>query len=414
MKNRKSNTISFFVIILLPLIMMTTAAAGAFLLFRTRIETTYGIPIRALPPETKDLIFAVIVLIAAVLFLIGLVFSLWLYKSVTEPLQKLCRATRLIRDGEMDFEITEEGPDEIRELCRDFESMRVKLKEASEAQVEYDRDNKELISNISHDLRTPIASVKGYALGIMEGVADTPEKVDHYVRTIYNKANEMDHLIGELSFYSRIDTNRMPYAFARVDAHAFFDDAAEEMELELSGEGVEFTYTNTVEEGVRFIADSEQIRRVMNNIISNSLKYMDKPEKAMSLSVTDTGDFICAAIRDNGCGIAKADLANIFNRFYRTDSSRHSGTGGSGIGLSIVKKIIEDHGGRAWAASTQGEDTTIFFELRKYVDPELAADEADEAEHAEKKQAVRRGEKERRSGDRDRRNKGKKAENERR
>ena len=352
------------------MLMMTTAFIGFSLLFRTRLENTYGLRISHPPEELRQLIFYVIVMVVVVLFITGLILSIWLYKSVTEPLQKLGAATRKIKDGELDFEVAEEGPEEVRELCRDFEEMRVRLKEASESQVEFDRESKELISNISHDLRTPIAAVKGYVEGIMDGVADTPEKMDHYLRTIYNKANEMDRLINELTFYSKIDTNRMPYAFAKVGVKGFFDDAAEELSLELDGENVAFSYENKVAPDVQIIADSEQIRRVINNIISNSLKYMDKKERKMSLRVTDSGDFVKVAIWDNGQGIPKKDLSNIFNRFYRADASRNSAQGGSGIGLSIVKKIIEDHGGRVYAQSVEGEETTMFFELRKYIESE--------------------------------------------
>ena len=367
MKLRTKVNISFFIIILLPLLMMTAAFFGFLLLFRNQIEHV-GYPIANPPEELRQLAFYVIVMVIVVLFITGLILSFWLYKSVTEPLRKLGAATRKIKEGELDFEVTEEGPEEIRELCRDFEEMRMRLKEASESQVAFDRESKELISNISHDLRTPIAAVKGYVEGIMDGVADTPEKMDHYLRTIYNKANEMDRLINELTFYSKIDTNRMPYAFARVGVKDFFDDAAEDMELELGGENVAFSYENKVDPNVQIIADAEQIRRVISNIISNSLKYMDKPDRKMSMTVTDSGDYVKVAVRDNGQGIPKKDLEYIFNRFYRADASRNPAQGGSGIGLSIVKKIIEDHGGRVYAQSIEGEETTMFFELRKYVE----------------------------------------------
>ena len=226
--------------------------------------------------------------------------------------------------------------------------------------------NKELISNISHDLKTPITAVKGYVEGIMDGVADTPEKMDRYVRTIYNKTNEMDHLINELTFYSKIDTNRIPYTFSKLNVEDYFSDCAEELGLEMETRGIELVYANYVEKGVQVIADGEQIRRVIHNIVSNAIKYMEKPRGIIQLRVKDVGDFIQVEIEDNGKGIAAKDLPYIFDRFYRTDVSRNSSKGGSGIGLSIVKKIMEDHGGKVWATSRLGIGTIMYFVLRKY------------------------------------------------
>ena len=119
--------------------------------------------------------------------------------------------------------------------------------------------------------------------------------------------------------------------------------------------------------GRPLLADAEQMKRVINNIIGNSLKYLDKKKGILNIRIKDDGDFIQVIIEDNGKGIAAKDLLYIFDRFYRTDSSRNSSKGGSGIGLSIVKKIIEDHGGRIWATSKEGIGTEIHFVLRKYV-----------------------------------------------
>ena len=118
--------------------------------------------------------------------------------------------------------------------------------------------------------------------------------------------------------------------------------------------------------GVQVIADGEQIRRVIHNIVSNAIKYMEKPKGIIQLRVKDVGDFIQVEIEDNGKGIAAKDLPYIFDRFYRTDVSRNSSKGGSGIGLSIVKKIMEDHGGKVWATSRLGIGTIMYFVLRKY------------------------------------------------
>ena len=166
------------------------------------------------------------------------------------------------------------GGEEIRELCNAFNEMRAELKDSIDARIVYEKQNRDLISNISHDLKTPITAVKGYVEGIMDGVADTPEKIDRYVKTIYNKTNEMDHLINELTFYSKIDTNRIPYTFSKLNVEDYFSDCAEEVGLELETRGIELVYANYVEDNVQVIADGEQIRRVIHNIISNAIKYL--------------------------------------------------------------------------------------------------------------------------------------------
>ena len=290
----------------------------------------------------------------------------WIYRSISVPLAKLQKAARNIREGNLDFEIHQESEDEIGQLCQDFEEMRLRLKANAEEKVAFDRENKELISNISHDLKTPITAIKGYVEGIMDGVADTPEKMDRYIRTIYNKTSEMDLLINELTFYSKIDTNRIPYNFATISARDYFEDCAEDLRMELDGKGVAFAYRNTMPEDCKVIVDPEQLRRVINNIVSNSLKYMDKEQGKVTMEIKDVGDFIQVELGDNGKGIAAKDLPYIFDRFYRTDASRNSSKGGSGIGLSIVKKIVEEHGGNIWATSDEGAGTTMYFVIRKY------------------------------------------------
>ena len=117
---------------------------------------------------------------------------------------------------------------------------------------------------------------------------------------------------------------------------------------------------------MEIIADPEQLKRVIDNIIGNSIKYMDKEHGLINIRVKDVGDFIQIEIEDNGKGIAQKDLPFIFDRFYRTDASRNSATGGSGIGLSIVRKIVEDHGGKIWAASKESTGTVMYFVVRKY------------------------------------------------
>ena len=316
-------------------------------------------------PEVKSMFLEMMVSVGIILVLTASLMITWVYRSIWRPLGKLQEATKQIRDGNLDFTLDIEDDDEIGQLCQNFEEMRIRLKETTEEKIQYDKESKELISNISHDLKTPITAIKGYAEGILDGVASSPEKLERYIRTIYNKANDMDRLIAELTFYSKIDTNKIPYTFAKINVADYFGDCIDEVGLDLEARGVELGYFNYVDEDVLVIADAEQIKRVVDNIIGNSLKYMDKKKGIINIRILDVGDFVQVEIEDNGKGIGQKELPYIFDRFYRTDSSRNSGTGGSGIGLSIVKKIIEDHGGKIWATSKLGSGTKIHFVLRK-------------------------------------------------
>lgn len=317
-------------------------------------------------PEIKSLMADVLVSVLVILVLTASMLTIWIYTSLINPIKKLQVAAQNIKDGNLDFTVDVESDDEIGELCKNFEEMRQRLKDNAEEKIAGEKENKALISNIAHDLKTPITAVKGYAEGIMDGVADTPEKRDKYIRTIYNKANEMDTLINELTLYSKIDTNRIPYNFARLNVSEYFNDCIEEIGLDLEAKNVGLAYFNYADEDIQIIADPEQLKRVINNIVGNSVKYLDKKKGIINIRIKDVGDFIQVEIEDNGRGIAARDLPYIFDRFYRADASRNSATGGSGIGLSIVKKIIEDHGGKIWATSKESMGTVMYFVIRKY------------------------------------------------
>ena len=354
MKLKTRIIVGFAMIILVPLLLFSASLYG---LSHTKLaqhnsdssEIVYDISMGVSANSktqvkliARDLLFTATVILVFTALSIGL----WIYRSIATPLVKLKKATQNIKEGNLDFVLDVEGNDEFSELCQDFEEMRKRLKESAEEKIILDKENKELISNISHDLKTPITAVKGYVEGIMDGVADTPEKMDRYVKTIYNKTNEMDHLINELTFYSKIDTNRIPYTFSKLNVEDYFSDCAEEVGLELETRGIELVYANYVESGVQVIADGEQIRRVIHNIISNAIKYMDKPKGIIQIRVKDVGDFIQVEIEDNGKGIDPAILPIIFEGQLPTgDHAASDGKRSMGIGLSVCMSIIQAHQG---------------------------------------------------------------------
>lgn len=240
------------------------------------------------------------------------------------------------------------------------------MSDFAKAKMHYEEENRQLISNISHDLRTPITTIKGYVEGIMDGVADTPEKRDRYLKMIYSKANEMDSLINELSLYTNINNNAIPYEFHRVSVKDYFNDCMEEVHATLMSKNMTLTYRNYCDDDVMVIVDPDQLKRVINNIVTNSIKYMDKEYGQVDISIYDNDAEVKVAINDNGRGIDTDSLPHIFDRMYRADSARQS-RGGSGLGLAICKKIVEEHGGNIYATSQIGKGTTIVFTLKKYI-----------------------------------------------
>ena len=317
---------------------------------------------------SRYLLIDMFVAIVLILVFTGLMLTRWINKGVFNPVNELNMAMREIKEGNFEYILQTDVKGEIGDLYRNYEDMRLRLKESTEENKENEKQNKEFISNISHDLKTPITAIKGYVEGIMDGVTNTPEKMDKYIKTIYNKANDMERLINELTFYSGIDNNRIPYDYHRINVSDYFGDCVEEVGLDLESKNIQLNYSNLTPPDTQVIADPEQMKKVINNIIGNSVKYLDKSHGVIDIRILDEVDSIRIEIEDNGKGIAQKDLPRIFERFYRTDTSRNSAQGGSGIGLSIVKKIIEDHGGYIWATSKEGEGTCMHFVLRKYIE----------------------------------------------
>jgi Signal transduction histidine kinase len=367
MKLKNKMMVLFLTIILVPLIFAIAAFLGFG--YHENIDilhelTKEDIMLGAIINK-RFLSFLAIAMIV-ILILTSAIITMWVNNDIYRPIKELSYAMQRIAGGDFDYRLSGAGESEIGQLYGNYEQMRLQLKENAEEKFENEKKSKELVSNISHDLKTPITSIKGYVEGIMDGVADTPEKMDKYIKTIYNKANDMDVLINELTTYSGIDSNKIPYHFHILNISDYFSDCIEEVGLDLEQKNIHLNYTNLVSADTCIVADPEQLKKVINNIISNSVKYMGHDNGEIDIRILDETESVKIEIEDNGKGIAAKDIGNIFERFYRTDSSRNSLQGGSGIGLSIVKKIIEDHGGYVWATSREGEGTCMHFVIRKY------------------------------------------------
>lgn len=313
--------------------------------------------------------FFIVIIITFIIssVIVNIISSYLFSKTIAGPITNLKKATAEISSGNLDCEIIEEGDEEIKELCNDFEKMRIQLKDSVHMKLKYDDDRKMLVSSISHDLKTPITSIKGYVEGILDGVANTNEKRDNYLKTIYRKSEQMDGMIDDLLLYSKLDLKQIPFNFRKTDILEYFRYCIEESALELKKHNIEINLINNLVGSPYVMMDMERMRRVIVNIIDNSRKYMDKDEGKINILLRETDLSIIIEIRDNGAGISKNEINNIFERFYRADSAR-SGVKGSGLGLAIAKQIVEGHKGRIWAISHGNEGMSVLISLAKIME----------------------------------------------
>ncbi|MEF2244474.1 sensor histidine kinase [Paenibacillus sp. IITD108] len=293
-------------------------------------------------------------------------------RSIIKPIQSLKTAALRIKDGDLSYQLLDStncknfasGVNEIEQLSIAFEEMRVRLKSSIDQSLQYEENRKQLLSHISHDLKTPISAIKGYIEGILDGIANTDEMRERYLQTIYRKAAHMDQLIDELFLFSKLDLHTVAFDFKPVELVRYLDHFMEEQQFELEKSDIALSFSSENIDQLMISADLEKLNRVLNNILNNCVKYLEFDDNNLphrvQVRLKQDEHFAVIEIEDNGPGITEDDLPFIFDRFYRAEKSRNSETGGSGLGLAIVKQIVEGHNGMVTARNArQGAIFTI-------------------------------------------------------
>ena len=299
-------------------------------------------------------------LLAILLFFVALtvcvngILSWWISKSILKPLGQLSRGTREIREGNLDTKMEYQKKDEFGEVCRDFDDMRAYLKESVDQRLKDEKRRRDLITGISHDLRTPLTSISGYVDGLIEGIADNAEMRMRYFQAIKIRTRNLVSLVNSLSEYSRLDSG-FRYHMETADFKEFIEQYLESYRHDAKQYHIEieFSYGN---ETYPVSIDREEMKRVFDNLLTNTAKYRtsDLSHVWISLKRTLTGTDIELTFKDDGPGVPEESLERIFDSFYRVDGSRSQSEKGSGIGLAVVREIILGHGGRVRAENREG------------------------------------------------------------
>ena len=307
----------------------------------------------------QNYILKYMVIISDVFFIMTVVIngilSQWVSRSVLIPLKKLKYGTREITKGNLDTNLDYHKPDEFGEVCHDFEEMRGYLKQSVEQRLEYETRRKEIISGVSHDLRTPLTSIRGYLDGLMEGIADTPEKRDRYFNVLKIRTGDLERLVDSLSEYNRLESGQVKYHMEYGDFKQFIKHYLYSYREDRIRNQVAVTFE--CEESTCLISfDEDEMKRVFDNLFSNTVRYREQSESEVLIRLNRTSDetWLQVTFRDNGPGVPEESLKSIFETFYRVDDARSEAGKGSGIGLAVVKEIITAHGGTVHAENHGG------------------------------------------------------------
>lgn len=224
-----------------------------------------------------------------------------------------------------------------------------------------ERMRSEFVANVSHELKTPIAAVKGFAETLLGGAVKDEETARSFLQIIYDESDRLNRLIGDILELSKIESRRVPLMFSPVELESFVAKTVTLLEAEAARKGIGLSMT--VEPGLYVEADEDRLRQIIMNLLSNGINYTPEGGR-VSVSAEAAGeDHIRIRISDSGIGIPKKDLPRIFERFYRVDKARSRSSGGTGLGLSIVKHLVELHKGTIAVTSTVGVGTTFTIEL---------------------------------------------------
>ena len=300
-----------------------------------------------------------ILIVAIVLIITNGTLTYMVSRSIIKPLGELEKAATKIKDGNLDNPINYKKNDEMKDVFSSFDEMRKRLKNSLEKQLSYEENRKELIASISHDLKTPLTVLKGYAEGLKDGVANTEEKKNHYLNTIHQKANQMDHLIDNLFLFSRLELNKYPFAPIKLPLSQWLIKIIGDLSVDYPG--IAFR-TGLIEEAL-VMADPEELFRVIYNIVQNSNKYACSNNTIITFSMTVITNHAQIVIEDNGPGVDEKQIPFIFEHFYQTDKSRSKKSESCGLGLSIARMIISQHNGSIYAESPIGRGLSIFIKI---------------------------------------------------
>lgn len=294
-----------------------------------------------------------------VVILVNVCCSKWISSLILPPMKEIRKGMQKVKKGELEGNIRVLRNDELGEVCSEFNEMQLWLKKSKEEQMKYETYRRELISGVSHDLRTPLTTIKGYVGGILDGIANTEEKRRKYLLAVQTRTADLENLIDQLSSYNRMENHMFQYKMEETALKKAVEDYLEENEEFIVENRLIVSLEADTDGTMRM--DQRAFKRIMDNLFTNSIRYREKGQSRIRISIKKSADTLFWSIGDDGPGVAEGSLEKIFESFFRLDESRAHCSEGSGLGLAIVKRIVLDHHGIVYARNRDGLEICMEF-----------------------------------------------------
>jgi signal transduction histidine kinase len=295
---------------------------------------------------------------------IAAIYSALVSASIGDSLKELVAAARRMAAGDLSTRVPRSNEREMAELADAFNAMASKLETAFARQRELEEARQGLIAAVSHDLRTPLASLRVMVEAIADGVADDPATVRRYIAAMERETVSLGKLIDDLFEIARLDAGQVTLRLEPSPIATLVLETLEAMNAQAARQGV--ALRSNVDWGVPpVMIDPDRIQRVLYNLIQNAIRHTPA-DGSVVVQVLDRGPDVQVNVCDTGEGIAEGDLPHVFDRFYRGDKARsRDGGGGAGLGLTIARRLVETHGGRIWVAQPPEGGSVFSFTLPK-------------------------------------------------
>ena len=311
--------------------------------------------------------FIILFMVDGILCILALVgvsqaFTRNLSRHILEPLDALNDGAERVQNNNLTEDILYVGDVEFEKVCTTFNKMQGHILAEQEKNQRYEKARTDMIAGISHDLRTPLTAIKGTIKALMDGIASTPEKQQKFLNAAYRRTGEMDTLLNQLFYLSKLETGNMPLSVQRINLTDFLAKYVYGKQEVLDPAQAEVCAT--LEECNLYTElDPEQMQRILDNLIENSIKYSEQEPVEVEISLREQEDRLLLTVSDNGIGVPEEKLPHIFEEFYRADESRNKKEG-NGLGLYIVKYLVEAMKGNVRAENRNGLVISMDFPLK--------------------------------------------------